>query len=115
MQLHAADQPARPGRAAFVFIFITVVLDMLALGIVVPVLPRLVKAFEGGDTALAADAFGVFGTAWAVMQFLFSPLLGALSDRFGRRPVVCSRISASGSTTSSWRWRRRSAGCSSAA
>src|SRR5258708_12436285 len=85
MQLLAARQP---GRAAFVFIFITVVLDMLAIGIVVPVLPMLVKAFEGGDTGLAADAFGVFGTAWAVMQFLFSPVLGALSDRFGRRPVV---------------------------
>jgi DHA1 family tetracycline resistance protein-like MFS transporter len=78
----------QPGRAAFAFIFVTVVLDMLALGIIVPVLPMLVKAFEGGDTARAADAVGVFGTAWALMQFLFSPLLGALSDRFGRRPVV---------------------------
>src|SRR5262245_6800733 len=85
MQLLAARQP---GRAAFVFIFITVLLDMLALGIVIPVLPMLVKAFAGGDTAHAADMFGVFGTSWAAMQFLFSPLLGALSDRFGRRPVV---------------------------
>src|SRR5215510_9825216 len=61
---------------------------MLALGIVVPVLPRLVVSFMGGDTAAGAEVYGLFGTAWALMQFLFSPVLGALSDRFGRRPVV---------------------------
>ena len=70
------------------FIFVTVALDMMALGIVVPVLPKLVEGFMGGDTARAAEAFGVFGIVWALMQFLFSPLLGALSDRFGRRPVI---------------------------
>jgi DHA1 family tetracycline resistance protein-like MFS transporter len=75
-------------RAALAFIFITVVLDMLALGMMLPVLPRLIETFSGGDTARAATVFGVFGTVWALMQFLFSPLLGALSDRFGRRPVV---------------------------
>jgi len=80
--------PAAPRRAALVFIFITVVLDMLALGMIVPVLPKLVVSFEGGDTARAAEVFGVFGTAWALMQFIFSPVLGALSDRFGRRPVI---------------------------
>lgn len=79
---------AAPRRAAFVFIFVTVALDMLALGMVVPVLPRLVASFLGGDIAQAARAYGVFGTAWALMQFLFSPVLGTLSDRFGRRPVV---------------------------
>jgi DHA1 family tetracycline resistance protein-like MFS transporter len=78
--------PAR--KAALASIFVTVVLDMLALGIIVPVLPKLVLAFEGGDSASAATIFGVFGTAFAAMQFLFSPLLGALSDRFGRRPVI---------------------------
>lgn len=75
-------------RAALAFIFITVVLDMLALGMMLPVLPRLIETFSGGDTARAAAVFGIFGTVWALMQFLFSPLLGALSDRFGRRPVV---------------------------
>jgi DHA1 family tetracycline resistance protein-like MFS transporter len=79
---------AGPRRAAFVFIFITVLLDMLALGTIIPVLPKLVVSFLHGDTAGAAEVYGVFGTAWALMQFLCSPLLGALSDRFGRRPVV---------------------------
>jgi DHA1 family tetracycline resistance protein-like MFS transporter len=77
-----------PRRAAFVFIFITVLLDMLALGIIIPVLPSLVLGFMGSDTAGSAEVLGLFGTAWALMQFLFSPMLGALSDRFGRRPVI---------------------------
>ena len=73
---------------AFIFIFITVLLDMLALGMIVPVLPKLVVDFLGGDTPRAAQIYGLFGTAWALMQFVFSPVQGALSDRFGRRPVV---------------------------
>jgi DHA1 family tetracycline resistance protein-like MFS transporter len=76
------------GGAAFAFIFITILLDMLALGIIIPVLPSLVVGFMGGDTAGSAEVLGIFGTAWALMQFLFSPTLGALSDRFGRRPVI---------------------------
>jgi MFS transporter, DHA1 family, tetracycline resistance protein len=76
------------GRAAFAFIFFTVCLDMLALGVIVPVLPKLVVQFEGGDFAKAASITGIFGFFWAAMQFVFSPVLGALSDRFGRRPVV---------------------------
>ncbi|HEY2367177.1 MAG TPA: TCR/Tet family MFS transporter [Polyangiaceae bacterium] len=77
-----------PGRAAFVFIFITVCLDMLALGVIVPVLPSLVVELEHGDFARAASMTGVFGFAWAAMQFVFSPVQGVLSDRYGRRPVV---------------------------
>lgn len=77
-----------PRRAAVVFIFITVVLDILALGIIIPVLPALVEEFMGGDTARAATMFGLFGTVWALMQFVFAPVLGSLSDRFGRRPVI---------------------------
>jgi DHA1 family tetracycline resistance protein-like MFS transporter len=75
-------------EAAFVFIFATIFLDMLAMGIVIPVLPKLVVDFVGGDTQEAARVFGVFGTAWALMQFLFSPLQGTLSDSFGRRTVI---------------------------
>src|SRR5262245_5348250 len=78
--------PAR--SAAFVSIFITVLLDMLALGIIIPVLPRLVVDFVGGDAARGADYLGLFGTVWALMQFLFSPVHGMLSDRFGRKPII---------------------------
>jgi DHA1 family tetracycline resistance protein-like MFS transporter len=77
-----------PRRAAFVFIFVTVVLDMVAMGMVIPVLPRLVVGFTGGDTRRGAEIFGVFGTVWALMQFGLAPVLGSLSDRYGRRPVI---------------------------
>ncbi len=77
-----------PRRAALVFILVTIVLDMLALGVIVPVLPNLILEFEGGDTASAARIVGVFATVWALMQFVFSPVLGALSDRYGRRRVI---------------------------
>lgn len=83
-----SSTPVPLRRAAFVFIFITVLLDMLALGIVIPVLPKLILDFVGGDAVRASDYLGLFGTAWALMQFLFSPIHGALSDRFGRRPVI---------------------------
>ena len=84
----AVNRPSGPRRAALAFILVTVTLDMLALGVIIPVLPKLVESFLGGDTAKAARVYGAFGTVWALMQFLCSPLQGALSDRFGRRPVV---------------------------
>src|SRR5213595_1897741 len=75
-------------KAAVVFIFITVMLDMLALGLIAPVLPKLILNFLGGNATSAATWLGVFGTVFALMQFFFSPFLGVLSDRFGRRPVI---------------------------
>src|SRR5436190_2758854 len=75
-------------KAAFVFIYITVALDMLALGIIIPVLPKLILQFRGNDSSSAAEVIGLFATVYAAMQFLFSPVLGVLSDRIGRRPVV---------------------------
>src|SRR5437764_698015 len=75
-------------RATFWFIFGTVLLDMLALGIIAPVFPKLVIQLERGNDASAASALGMFGTVWAAMQFVFAPVLGALSDRVGRRPVI---------------------------
>src|SRR5262245_28355453 len=85
---HMPAPPPMNRAAAFIFIFITILLDMLAIGIIVPVLPKLVVDFVGGDVARGADYLGLFGTAWALMQFLFSPIHGALSDRFGRRPII---------------------------
>ncbi len=75
-------------KAALSFVFVMVVLDVMAIGIIIPVLPKLVESMAGGDTARAAAIYGIFGTAWGLMQFVFSPVLGALSDRFGRRPVL---------------------------
>ena len=84
----AAVGTSPPRGAAVAFIFVTILLDMMALGVVIPVLPKLIESFVNNDTASAARIFGLFGTAWALMQFLFSPVIGGLSDRFGRRPVV---------------------------
>ncbi len=78
----------RVRKAALAFIFITVVLDMLALGITIPVLPKLILGFKGGDSAGAAAVYGIFGTLFAGMNFLFAPVLGAISDRYGRRPAI---------------------------
>ena len=77
-----------PSKAAFYFILITVGFDFLAFGIIAPVLPDLIRQFQGGDFARASSVIGYFGLAWATMQFICSPLLGAWSDRFGRRPVI---------------------------
>jgi DHA1 family tetracycline resistance protein-like MFS transporter len=75
-------------RAALPFIFVTVLIDMLAFGMIIPVLPVLVQDFAGGSAARGAEVYGLFGTAWALMQFFFSPVQGSLSDHFGRRPVI---------------------------
>jgi DHA1 family tetracycline resistance protein-like MFS transporter len=82
---------SRP-RAALGFIFTAVVLDVLALGITAPVLPSLIRQLIGGDAATAARYVGWFGTLWALMQFFASPVIGALSDRFGRRPVLLASM-----------------------
>src|ERR1700752_3488275 len=76
------------GRSAFTFILVMVAFDFPAFGIIAPVLPDLIRQFEGGDFARASSITGYFGLAWATMQFIFSPILGAWSDRFGRRPVI---------------------------
>ena len=80
--------PTKQRQAAVLFILITVMLDMLSFGIIIPVLPKLVEHFTFGDTAQAAEIYGLMGTAWALMQFSCSPIQGALSDQYGRRPVV---------------------------
>ena len=86
METPAPLVPVR--RAALAFIFFTVLLDILAFGLIIPVLPHLLKSFAGGDVAQATVWHGVFATAFMVMQFFMTPVQGALSDHFGRRPVI---------------------------
>ncbi|MFN3937132.1 MAG: MFS transporter [Gemmobacter sp.] len=75
-------------RLPFVFILITLFLDAMGIGLILPVMPRLIEEVTGGTLAQAALWGGVLTTSFAVMQFLCGPTLGALSDRFGRRPVL---------------------------
>ena len=75
-------------QAAIAFIFVTLVLDAMAGGIAAPVLPKLVSGLGHKDPAEIAEIFGVFGTMFFVMQFFAAPLQGALSDAFGRRPII---------------------------
>jgi DHA1 family tetracycline resistance protein-like MFS transporter len=81
-----------PRKAAVLFIFATALMDIISLGIMIPVLPNLVKQFAGGDTALAAQYTMAFALTWGLMQFFFGPIVGMLSDRFGRRPVLLMSI-----------------------
>lgn len=78
----------KPRRAAVIFIIVTVTLDILAMGLIIPVLPRIILIFLGGKVTSAADWQGWFALVFALMQFFFSPVLGVLSDRFGRRPII---------------------------
>lgn len=82
------QSPNEPRRAAIAFIFVTVVIDVLAMDVVIPVLPGLVEGFLGGDTSRAAAYYGLFGTVWALMQFVCSPILGSLYEIRARVGIV---------------------------
>lgn len=88
--MSAPQEPARrtSRSAAFGFIFGSAVVSAMSIGIMVPILPNLLKQFTGGDTASAAEWNVMFATAGGVMSFLAGPILGLLSDRLGRRPVL---------------------------
>jgi DHA1 family tetracycline resistance protein-like MFS transporter len=79
-------------RAAFGFIFVSVLLNAVSFGMVFPILPNLIRSFFGPanavSTASAAEWQSIFGVAWGAMQFVSGPVLGMISDRFGRRPVM---------------------------
>jgi len=86
--VNAAIQTPGKRNAALIFIFITVLIDVLSFGVIIPVLPGLVRQFTGGDYVQAAWWIGVFGFLFAAIQFVSSPIQGTLSDRYGRRPVI---------------------------
>lgn len=79
---------ATPGRLPIFVIITTVTLDAMGVGLIMPVMPALLREVEGGSLAQAAIWGGIMSAAFAVMQFLFGPVIGALSDRWGRRPVL---------------------------
>lgn len=81
---------ARKGSIAF--ILITLLLDTLGIGLVIPVMPRLFADFLGGDLVEASKYYGPFISMYAAMQFAFAPIIAGLSDRFGRRPVILSAL-----------------------
>ena len=87
---------ARTSRHALLFIFITMLIDMIGLGIVIPVMPKIIVSLIGGTLGDAAPYGGWLFDAYAIMQFLFAPLIGNLSDRFGRRPVLIVALVALG-------------------
>lgn len=75
-------------EAGFGFIFVSALMNSVSFGIMIPILPNLIRQFTGGDTAAASEWNLFFGATWGVMQFVFGPILGMLSDRVGRRPVL---------------------------
>jgi DHA1 family tetracycline resistance protein-like MFS transporter len=101
----SASTPKPPRQAAIAFILITLFIDILGIGIIVPVLPKLVVELIAVEPTAATEAavsqnviskaalyVGVIGAAYATMQFFFAPILGSLSDRFGRRPIILASL-----------------------
>lgn len=78
--------------AAMAFILLTLFIDILGIGIIIPVLPELIKQFAGGSTTMASIYVGIIAASYSLMQFLCAPILGALSDRYGRRPVILASL-----------------------
>jgi len=80
--------PTSPRQPAIGFIFVTLVLAIVGFGLLIPVLPKLIVQFAGGDLATGSHAYGWIISVYALMQFVGSPILGSLSDRFGRRRII---------------------------
>jgi DHA1 family tetracycline resistance protein-like MFS transporter len=94
-----ADMPrsrVKPRTPAIGFILVTLFLDVLGIGLIIPVLPKLIESFRGGNVSAAAGTLGALVALYSLMQFLFAPVLGSLSDRFGRRPVLLASLLGSG-------------------
>ncbi|HKS37968.1 MAG TPA: TCR/Tet family MFS transporter [Verrucomicrobiae bacterium] len=83
-------------KPALGFIFVTLFLDILGIGLIIPILPKLIEQLSGGDISDASSIYGWLAALYSLMQFLCAPVLGSLSDRFGRRPVILGSLFGSG-------------------
>ncbi|MCB0082870.1 MAG: TCR/Tet family MFS transporter [Caldilineaceae bacterium] len=83
-------------EAGLGFIFVTLLLDILGIGLIVPVLPKLIESFTNNNIESASSVYGIMVAIYALMQFIFAPILGSLSDRYGRRPVVLISLFGAG-------------------
>lgn len=86
----------RDRKPALGFIFITLLLDILGIGLIIPILPKLVEQLEGGNISAASHTVGLLASLYALMQFVCAPILGSLSDHFGRRPVILASLFGAG-------------------
>ena len=87
---------ARPSANPLIFIFVTRLIDSIGFSVVMPVLPRLLLTMGAHDLSQASRWAGLLLTVYAVMQFLCGPIIGNLSDQFGRRPVILGSLLAFG-------------------
>ncbi len=83
-------------EAGLGFIFITLLLDILGIGLIIPVLPKLIESFTESNIESASSIYGIMVAVYALMQFIFAPILGSLSDRYGRRPVILISLFGAG-------------------
>jgi MFS transporter, DHA1 family, tetracycline resistance protein len=81
-------------QASIIFIFITILIDVIGVGLIIPILPDLIQSFVGGDETEAAKYGGFLMGIYGLMQFVFAPIIGGLSDRYGRRPVLLASMFA---------------------
>jgi len=79
-------------KPALGFIFVTLFLDILGIGLIIPILPKLIEQLSGGNVSAASHTYGWLAALYSLMQFLCAPILGSLSDRFGRRAVILSSL-----------------------
>jgi MFS transporter, DHA1 family, tetracycline resistance protein len=83
-------------KPAIAFVLVTLALDVFGFGLIIPIFPKLVATFAAENVAAASFTYGMLATVYSLMQFLFAPMLGSLSDRFGRRPVILLSLLGSG-------------------